>query len=122
MGLRGQGRRAAEAPGPRVPACVLVFLRPERALSVLGRVRRANSFLEEVKKGNLERECMEETCSFEEAREVFEDTAKTVRARARRPVTGAPLGGGQPRPGVRGWETGSFWWGNWGQGSPSGGS
>uniref|UniRef100_A0A8C7A8A0 Coagulation factor X n=1 Tax=Neovison vison TaxID=452646 RepID=A0A8C7A8A0_NEOVI len=60
-----------------------VFLSPERASSVLGRVRRANSFLEEMKKGNLERECMEETCSFEEAREVFEDTAKTVRAGAR---------------------------------------
>uniref|UniRef100_A0A8C0L5B0 Coagulation factor X n=1 Tax=Canis lupus dingo TaxID=286419 RepID=A0A8C0L5B0_CANLU len=57
-----------------------LFLSPERASSVLGRVRRANSFLEEMKKGNLERECMEETCSFEEAREVFEDTAKTVRA------------------------------------------
>uniref|UniRef100_A0A8C0L089 Coagulation factor X n=1 Tax=Canis lupus dingo TaxID=286419 RepID=A0A8C0L089_CANLU len=55
-----------------------VFLSPERASSVLGRVRRANSFLEEMKKGNLERECMEETCSFEEAREVFEDTAKTM--------------------------------------------
>ncbi|XP_077610050.1 coagulation factor X isoform X1 [Crocuta crocuta] len=64
-------------------ACLLppgdgVFLPPERAHSVLGRVRRANSFLEEVKKGNLERECMEETCSFEEAREVFEDTAQTT--------------------------------------------
>ncbi|XP_032258468.1 coagulation factor X isoform X2 [Phoca vitulina] len=55
-----------------------VFLSPERASSVLGRVRRANSFWEEMKKGNLERECMEETCSFEEAREVFEDTAKTT--------------------------------------------
>ncbi|CAK7289141.1 Coagulation factor X [Vulpes lagopus] len=55
-----------------------VFLSPERASNVLGRVRRANSFLEEMKKGNLERECMEETCSFEEAREVFEDTAKTM--------------------------------------------
>uniref|UniRef100_A0A8C6ZXQ7 Coagulation factor X n=1 Tax=Neovison vison TaxID=452646 RepID=A0A8C6ZXQ7_NEOVI len=60
------------------PPCPLVFLSPERASSVLGRVRRANSFLEEMKKGNLERECMEETCSFEEAREVFEDTAKTT--------------------------------------------
>lgn len=32
-----------------------------------------------MKKGNLERECAEETCSYEEAREVFEDTEKTVR-------------------------------------------
>uniref|UniRef100_A0A8C0L4E5 Coagulation factor X n=1 Tax=Canis lupus dingo TaxID=286419 RepID=A0A8C0L4E5_CANLU len=64
-----------------------LFLSPERASSVLGRVRRANSFLEEMKKGNLERECMEETCSFEEAREVFEDTAKTVRAARWNPVS-----------------------------------
>lgn len=82
--------------GQHVPACPPVFLSPERASSVLGRVRRANSFLEEMKKGNLERECMEETCSFEEAREVFEDTAKTVRAGARVPCSRAPLGGGRP--------------------------
>lgn len=31
-----------------------------------------------MKKGNLERECVEEVCSYEEAREVFEDTQKTV--------------------------------------------
>nr|ACE75800.1 coagulation factor X precursor (predicted) [Sorex araneus] len=31
-----------------------------------------------MKKGNLERECLEETCSYEEAREVFEDTDKTA--------------------------------------------
>nr|XP_012621013.1 coagulation factor X [Microcebus murinus] len=54
-----------------------VFIDRERASNVLARVRRANSFLEEVKKGNLERECWEETCSYEEAREVFEDTDKT---------------------------------------------
>ncbi|XP_045422640.1 coagulation factor X-like isoform X2 [Lemur catta] len=54
-----------------------VFIDRERANNVLVRVRRANSFLEEMKKGNLERECMEETCSYEEAREVFEDNEKT---------------------------------------------
>ncbi|KAL8190043.1 UNVERIFIED_CONTAM: Coagulation factor X isoform 1 [Gekko kuhli] len=32
---------------------------------------------EELKKGNLERECFEERCSKEEAREVFEDNVKT---------------------------------------------
>ncbi|XP_077014844.1 coagulation factor X [Tamandua tetradactyla] len=54
-----------------------VFIKREHANNVLARVRRANSFLEEMKKGNLERECMEETCSFEEAREVFEDDVQT---------------------------------------------
>ncbi|XP_017518363.3 coagulation factor X [Manis javanica] len=54
-----------------------VFTDRARAHALLERVRRANSFLEEMKKGNLERECMEETCSFEEAREVFEDVART---------------------------------------------
>lgn len=59
-----------------------MFIRREQANNVLARVRRSNSFLEEMKKGNLERECMEETCSYEEAREVFEDSDKTVRAGA----------------------------------------
>uniref|UniRef100_A0A3B3ZTI2 coagulation factor Xa n=1 Tax=Periophthalmus magnuspinnatus TaxID=409849 RepID=A0A3B3ZTI2_9GOBI len=43
------------------------------------RSKRANSFLlEEVLQGNLERECMEEMCSYEEAREVFEDYQQTA--------------------------------------------
>lgn len=47
---------------------------------LLQRWRRANSgFLEELQKGNLERECIEEVCDYEEAREVFEDDGKTVR-------------------------------------------
>lgn len=50
----------------------------EAANQVLTRWRRANSFLEELKQGNLERECMEEACNHEEAREIFEDEAKTV--------------------------------------------
>ncbi|XP_060754659.1 coagulation factor VIIi [Neoarius graeffei] len=57
-----------------------VFLRREDASSLLAhsRLRRANSgFLEEVKAGNLERECIEEICDYEEAREVFEDDALT---------------------------------------------
>ena len=61
-----------------------VFLPRDQAHGVLQRVRRANSFLEEMKKGNLERECLEEACSYEEAREVFEDTEKTVRGGAAR--------------------------------------
>lgn len=58
--------------------CLPVFLSRDQAHGVLQRRRRANSFLEEMKKGNLERECWEETCSYEEAREVFEDDEKTV--------------------------------------------
>ncbi|XP_051890451.1 coagulation factor X-like isoform X2 [Pristis pectinata] len=47
------------------------------AFQLLSRARRANSFGEEIKAGNLERECSEETCSKEEAREIFEDDTKT---------------------------------------------
>ncbi|XP_029137948.2 coagulation factor X [Labrus bergylta] len=54
-----------------------VFLDGKAANQVLTRRRRANSFLEEIKKGNMERECIEERCSREEAREIFEDNDKT---------------------------------------------
>nr|XP_044994522.1 prothrombin [Jaculus jaculus] len=55
-----------------------VFLAPQQALSLLQRVRRANSgFLEELRKGNLERECVEELCSHEEAFEALESTSAT---------------------------------------------
>lgn len=44
------------------------------ANSILTRSKRANSgFLEELKQGNLERECIEEICDYEEAREIFEN-------------------------------------------------
>ncbi|XP_075369271.1 coagulation factor IX [Mycteria americana] len=56
-----------------------VFIEDKEANSVLHRQKRANSNrLEEVIPGNLERECIEEKCSFEEAREVFENTEKTM--------------------------------------------
>uniref|UniRef100_A0A8B9NHD6 Coagulation factor IX n=1 Tax=Accipiter nisus TaxID=211598 RepID=A0A8B9NHD6_9AVES len=55
------------------------FIENKEASSVLSRQKRANSNrLEEVIPGNLERECIEEKCSFEEAREVFENTEKTM--------------------------------------------
>jgi coagulation factor 9 (Christmas factor) len=48
-------------------------------MKILSRPKRYNSGkLEEFVRGNLERECIEEKCSFEEAREVFENTEKTV--------------------------------------------
>ncbi|XP_007528316.1 coagulation factor IX [Erinaceus europaeus] len=56
-----------------------VFLDRENATKILHRQKRYNSGkLEEFVRGNLERECMEEKCSFEEAREVFENTEKTT--------------------------------------------
>uniref|UniRef100_A0A665TXL2 coagulation factor Xa n=1 Tax=Echeneis naucrates TaxID=173247 RepID=A0A665TXL2_ECHNA len=54
-----------------------VFLDSKAASQVLTRWRRANSFLEELKQGNMERECVEERCNKEEAREIFEDKEKT---------------------------------------------
>nr|BAM36362.1 coagulin factor II [Oplegnathus fasciatus] len=54
-----------------------VFLNSQLASQVLVRSRRANQLFEEVKPGNLERECVEEICDHEEAREVFEQTDKT---------------------------------------------
>ncbi|KAM9328273.1 prothrombin [Pholidichthys leucotaenia] len=54
-----------------------VFLNSQRASQVLVRSRRANQMFEELKAGNLERECVEEICDHEEAREVFEQREKT---------------------------------------------
>ncbi|XP_004851961.1 prothrombin [Heterocephalus glaber] len=55
-----------------------VFLAPNRAKSLLQRTRRANSgFLEELRRGNLERECVEEQCSYEEAFEALESSSAT---------------------------------------------
>lgn len=55
-----------------------LFINRERANNVLERIRRANFFFEEIRKGNLERECMEEICSLEEVHEIFEDNEKTT--------------------------------------------
>ncbi|XP_030210111.1 coagulation factor VII isoform X1 [Gadus morhua] len=49
-----------------------------RAHGFLGRLRRSNAgWFEELQRGDLERECLEERCSYEEAREVFEFTKTT---------------------------------------------
>uniref|UniRef100_A0A2K6UTM4 Coagulation factor IX n=1 Tax=Saimiri boliviensis boliviensis TaxID=39432 RepID=A0A2K6UTM4_SAIBB len=76
----------AESPG-LITICLLgyllsaectVFLDNENANKILNRPKRYNSGkLEEFVQGNLERECLEEKCNFEEAREVFENTEKT---------------------------------------------
>ncbi|XP_030057381.1 vitamin K-dependent protein Z [Microcaecilia unicolor] len=55
-----------------------VFLSAESASKVI-RHKRANFLLiEELFHGHLEKECLEERCSYEEAREYFEDDVKTV--------------------------------------------
>ncbi|KAM6945720.1 protein Z, vitamin K-dependent plasma glycoprotein b [Aplochiton taeniatus] len=63
--LKGQSHRGVFQAVPRANT---VFLRPKRANSF---------FVEELLQGNLERECYEERCSYEEAREYFENTPKT---------------------------------------------
>ncbi|XP_062982222.1 vitamin K-dependent protein Z [Elgaria multicarinata webbii] len=55
-----------------------VFLSANDAHNIMARSKRAGTMIiEEILQGNLERECLEERCSYEEAREVFEDTKKT---------------------------------------------
>ncbi|XP_004272683.2 vitamin K-dependent protein S [Orcinus orca] len=60
-----------------LPVLEANFLSKQHASQVLVRKRRANSLIEETKKGNLERECIEELCNKEEAREVFENNPET---------------------------------------------
>lgn len=57
-------------------SCYKVFIEKEKAHHVLR--KRANHLLEEIRPGNLERECYEETCSREEAREIFKSQEKTT--------------------------------------------
>lgn len=65
--------------GPPVPPLDSVFSSSESAHQVLRIRKRANTFLEELRASNLERECVEEICDFEEAQEIFQDVDKTVR-------------------------------------------
>lgn len=58
---------------------VPVFISADDANSVIKRQRRAGTLLlEEVLQGSLERECLEERCTHEEAREVFENDEMLV--------------------------------------------
>uniref|UniRef100_A0A8C5H6E6 Vitamin K-dependent protein C n=1 Tax=Gouania willdenowi TaxID=441366 RepID=A0A8C5H6E6_GOUWI len=57
--------------------CHAHYLPPPKAHMLL-RSRRANSFLEELKPASMERECMEERCDFEEAREIFQTREATL--------------------------------------------
>uniref|UniRef100_A0A672L6I3 Coagulation factor VII-like n=1 Tax=Sinocyclocheilus grahami TaxID=75366 RepID=A0A672L6I3_SINGR len=65
--------------GDNAVLCCSVFVGRDEAHGVLIRTKRANTgWFEELKMDNLERECLEEKCSYEEAREVFEHTEATV--------------------------------------------
>ncbi|XP_024276715.1 transmembrane gamma-carboxyglutamic acid protein 1 isoform X1 [Oncorhynchus tshawytscha] len=69
------------SPTPNRPAGIMgsVFLPSDLANSVLSRQRRDNSYLlEEIRQGNIQRECREEICTYEEAREAFENDEKTL--------------------------------------------
>ena len=60
-------------------AAAIPTLDRSEASQFLSRRRRANSGgIEEIQEGNLERECIEEVCNFEEAREVFENHDQTI--------------------------------------------
>lgn len=62
--------------------CSSVFLEEKSAGSFISRKLLKNSWdFEAVVPGNIERECKEEICSYEEAREAFEDDTLTVRKR-----------------------------------------
>ncbi|XP_069479301.1 prothrombin [Ambystoma mexicanum] len=77
-------KRRTPVPRALLLACLIplalsvnVFLDGHQAQLVLHRSRRANQLFEEVKAGNMERECMEEICSYEEAFEITDDQQKT---------------------------------------------
>ncbi|XP_034070853.1 coagulation factor VII [Gymnodraco acuticeps] len=59
-----------------IPACTglpgggAFVSRPEASV-FLHRARRANYLFEELRRGNVERECYEEKCSYEEAKEIY---------------------------------------------------
>lgn len=55
-----------------------VFYSSRDANQVLRIQKRSNTFLEELKPGSVERECVEEVCDFEEASEIFETREATV--------------------------------------------
>ncbi|NXT82127.1 PROC protein, partial [Zapornia atra] len=57
---------------------VSIFYSSKDANQVLRIQKRANTFLEELKPGSVERECHEEHCDFEEASEIFETKEATL--------------------------------------------
>ncbi|KAF2985565.1 hypothetical protein EK904_009078 [Melospiza melodia maxima] len=58
--------------------CTSIFYSSKDANQVLRIQKRSNTFLEELKAGSVERECVEERCDFEEASEIFETKEETL--------------------------------------------
>ncbi|KAI4891035.1 hypothetical protein NFI96_013892 [Prochilodus magdalenae] len=87
-------------PGEFLSGCFFILLcvacstelslSPEEASQFLRRHKRANQVFEETKQGHLERECVEEKCTKEEAREVFENDPETVTLFPRSQNTSTP--------------------------------
>uniref|UniRef100_H3CAT7 Vitamin K-dependent protein C n=1 Tax=Tetraodon nigroviridis TaxID=99883 RepID=H3CAT7_TETNG len=69
---------ASLAAWPWVSVLTLSVFSDAPDAHMLLRSRRANSFLEELKPPSLERECVEEKCDFEEAREIFRSREATL--------------------------------------------
>nr|XP_032624449.1 transmembrane gamma-carboxyglutamic acid protein 2 [Chelonoidis abingdonii] len=86
-------------PLSRWPPRAALFLGADAAQGFLGRRLLYNHWdFELVTPGNLERECLEEVCNYEEAREVFENDVATKAFWATYPHNGK--GGSSDSPGV----------------------
>lgn len=71
--------RAQRPSGSEQPDAAYVFTSAKEANLFIGRHLLNNRFdFEAFTPDNLERECMEELCSYEEAREIFEDPDRTT--------------------------------------------
>ena len=63
-----------------MPALSEVLLNKKEANTFLSRKLLANTLLrlEELSEGSIEKECREQVCSYEEAREVYEDDVDSL--------------------------------------------
>lgn len=73
---------SSSPPPPAIAGSAVLLPAPQAAQFLRQRQRRAYQIFEETKQGHLERECVEEHCSKEEAREVFENDPETVRTQS----------------------------------------
>uniref|UniRef100_A0A8C3FGJ1 Gla domain-containing protein n=1 Tax=Chrysemys picta bellii TaxID=8478 RepID=A0A8C3FGJ1_CHRPI len=79
LGIPSLPHLASTCPGSPFSPLPPVFLGADAAQGFLGRRLLYNHWdFELVTPGNLERECWEEVCNYEEAREVFENNVATA--------------------------------------------